>query len=131
MTSMRWLAVPLLVGASLLSCSEGPVAGELEVILETSRSDLGAIRFVILSAEPAAVETLTAGCPGCALFQNRVATTEVRGIITGDLTAGTVMRLQVPDLALAASYAISVQEAATQSYDALPPAGIVLRVAIQ
>ena len=124
------LAVALLVGGSLLSCADEPTAGELEIVLETSLGDLGAIRFVILSAEPAAIDTVTAACGGCGLFASRVATAEVRGIITGDLTAGTVLRLQVPDMALAPSYAISVREAATRDYQALPPTGIVLRVSI-
>ena len=130
MRRIIFMAGALAAGGSLLSCSDGITAGEIEVVLETSRTDLGAIRFVILSAEPASVGSVTAGCPGCGLFQSRVATTEVRGIITGDLTAGTVLRVQVPDVALAASYAISVQEAATRTYDTLSLVGIVLRVAV-
>ncbi len=118
----------MLVAGSLLSCSDGPTAGELDIVLETSRTDLGAIQFTVRSAEPATIESLTAGCSGCAVFQGRVAAAEVRGIVTGDLSAGTVLRMMVPDVALAAAYAITIQEAATRTFDALPSTGITLRI---
>lgn len=124
------LGIAVLVAGALLSCSEGPTAGELEVILDTPRSDLGAIQFVIVSAEPASVDSVTAACAGCGLFDARIGTAEVRGIVTGPLTAGRVLRITVPDLRLAASYAVSVQQASTRDYQALPPSGIVLRVSV-
>lgn len=120
----------VLVAGALLSCSEGPTAGELEVVLETARSDLGAIQFTIVSAEPASIDSVAAACAGCGLFDARIGTTEVRGIVTGALSSGAVFRITVPDLALAASYAISVQQASTRDYQALPPTGIVLRVSV-
>ena len=120
----------ILVAGALLSCSEGPTAGEIEVVLETSRSDLGAIQFAVISAEPASIDGVQAACAGCSLFDARIGTTEVRGIVTGVLSSGVVFRITVPDLALAASYAISVQQAATRDYQALPPTGIVLRVSV-
>ena len=126
---LRFGAAALVVGA-LLSCSEGPTAGELEIVLDTPRSDLGAIQFVIVSAEPASVDSVTVACAGCGLFDARIGTAEVRGIVTGLLNAGVVLRVTVPDLALAASYAISVQQASTRDYQVLPPSGIVLRVSV-
>ncbi len=120
----------VLVAGALLSCSEGPTAGELEVVLETSRSDLGAIQFAIISAEPAAIDSVHVACAGCALFDARIGTTEVRGIITGVLSSGVVFRITVPDLGLAPTYAIGVQQAATRDYQVLPPTGIVLRVSV-
>jgi hypothetical protein len=130
MTQFLRLGGAVLVVGALLSCSEGPTAGELEIVLDTPRSDLGAIQFVIVSSEPASVDSVVAVCAGCNLFDARIGTAEVRGIVTGLLSAGVVLRITVPDLALAASYAISVQQASTRDYQVLPPSGMVLRVSV-
>ena len=82
----------LLVSALVLSCFDGPVAGEVTLSLTTPNTDDGAVSFTVTVPAPNEVTGATATCDGCEVFATRVSATELRGIVTGDLPAGPVVR---------------------------------------
>lgn len=97
------------------SCSEGPKAGELEVQLTTPNSDDGAIQFTATAVAPLQLNELTAACSGCKLFLVKISNTDYRGVITGNIAAGTFMRLSVPDTKARSSYSVQINAVASRT----------------
>jgi hypothetical protein len=91
----RWLLA--CAGLLALGCLDGPTPGEVTLALQSPNQDDGAISFVIKAAAPNEVTGVTAICEGCDAFVARVSATELRAILTGNLTAGPVARVTVMD----------------------------------
>src|SRR3972149_3952994 len=81
-------ALPFLASALVLSCFEGPTAGEVTLSLKTPNADDGAVAFVVTIPAPNEITGASAACDGCDVFTTQVSATELRGIVTGDLSAG-------------------------------------------
>lgn len=119
----------LLLGGLALAlggCFDGPSAGEVTLVLSTPNADDGAISFAVLVAAPNEVTGATAACDGCEVFYTRVSSTELRGIVTGDLAAGPVVRLAVAQGGPDEAYRLDVLEVANRQFDLVPPAGYSL-----
>lgn len=111
----------LILGVGLLSltlatCGSEPAVGELTLNLTTPRSDDGAIQFTATAVTPDSIVSVAAACSGCQLFTVRVSATEVRGVVTGDVTAGAVLRLTVTNVGKPEAFAASVVAAASKTF---------------
>jgi hypothetical protein len=104
----------LLLALAAASCKDGPTAGELNVRLMSPNSDDGAIHFRASAATPNTITGMTAACASCKLFQVKVSDTDYRGVLTGDITAGTVLRLAVTDTK-AEGYTVQVVAVASRT----------------
>ena len=98
------------------SCKEGPKAGELEVSLTTPNSDDGAIQFTATAATPLTITGATAACAGCKIFLVKISNTQYRGVVTGNVVAGPLMRLSVPDTRVRSSYTIQLNAIASRTF---------------
>ncbi len=120
MKSLRAVALAGLAVA-LAGCGKsdgtGPVAGLLTVTLSTSSANTGALMFTVSGGPIDAVNAT-----GYRTYQTAVNSTSRRIILTGDIGAGTVVQLQVPDINQAASYTAQVEQAADRT-TYLPLAG--------
>ena len=110
---------------ALASC-DGPSAGEVTLILTTPNSDDGAVSFAVRVAAPNEVTGATAACTGCEVFYTKVSATELRGIVTGDLAPGPVVRLAVTQGGPNEAYRLDVLEVANRQFDVVEPAGYTL-----
>lgn len=102
--------------ALLLACSgdsTGPVAGTLSVTLTTPNSGLDGAALIVLSgpAVPSAVSAAT----GLTLWGVPVTTATTKIIVTGTLSAGTILTLQVDDVRKVAQYSAVLQQVAASS----------------
>ena len=111
-----------LVGLSLAllaaSCSKdsGPTAGEFNVSLTTPNSDDGAIQFTATASTPATITSLGTACTGCKLFVVRVSDNLYRGVLTGQLAAGTLFHIGVSDTKIASSYSVTIDAVSTRAH---------------
>ena len=114
----RHLSAGLLAGLLLVlgSCKEGPKAGELEVSLTTPNSDDGAIQFTATAASPVTITGATAACAGCKIFLVKISDTQYRGVVTGNIVAGALMRLAVPDTRSRSSYTLQLNAIASRTF---------------
>ncbi len=110
---------------ALASC-EGPSAGEVTLILTTPNSDDGAVSFSVRVAAPNEVTGAAAACGGCDLFYTKVSSTEIRGIVTGDVAAGPLVRLAVTQEGPNEAYRLDVLEVANRQFAVVEPAGYTL-----
>jgi hypothetical protein len=116
----------LLVGLTLAVACDGPSAGEVTLVLRTPNTDDGAIAFSVMVAAPNEVTGATAVCDGCDVFYTKVSRTELRGIVTGDLVAGPLVRLSVAQGGPNEVYRLDVVDVANRKFDPVPPAGYYL-----
>jgi hypothetical protein len=94
--------------------STGPVAGTLKVNLTTPNSGFdGAAILVLTSPAPPRAVTPAAGL---ALWGGPVTTTNAKVVLTGTISTGTVLTLQVDDVSKVGQYAVTVQQVAASSY---------------
>ncbi len=92
----------------------GPVAGTLKVNLTTPNSGFdGAAVIALTSPVPPTSVTPTAGL---ALWGGPVATTNARIVLTGTLSTGTILTLQVDDVNKVGQYSVTVQQVAAATY---------------
>jgi hypothetical protein len=121
----RRLAVGL---AALLAaaCFDGPSAGEVTLVLRTPNTNDGAISFAVTVAAPNEVTGVSAACDGCEVFYTRVSSTELRGIVTGDLVSGPLVRVAVAQGGPNQAYRVDVLEVANRQFDVVPPTGYTL-----
>jgi hypothetical protein len=105
---MKRLAVAVGLAVLGLSCKDGPSAGELAVDLTTPNSDDGAIQFVANGSNGATISALSQACSGCKLFIVKVSDTQYKGVITGNLSAGTLFRASLSDAKHPANYSVSI-----------------------
>ena len=113
----------MLLGAALVaagSCSNstGPVGGTLKVKLTTPNSGLdGAVKLVLTS--PTAPASFSAGA-GYALWSGAPSAVSTI-VVTGTLTSGTILTLQVDDVNKVGSYSATLQQVAAASGFGLRP----------
>jgi hypothetical protein len=115
MTAMRrtLLAAAVILLAACKN-STGPVAGTLKVNLTTPNSGFdGAAVIALTSPVPPTSVTPAAGL---ALWGGPVATTNARIVLTGTLSTGTILTLQVDDVNKAGQYSVTVQQVAATTY---------------
>lgn len=108
--SRRSLAAALV--ALLLACkdSTGPVAGTLKVNLTTPNSGQDGAAIIVLSG-PTAPGSVTAGA-GLVLWGGPVASATAKVIVTGTLTSGTILTLQVGDVNKVNQYSATLEQVA-------------------
>ncbi len=121
------VAVPFL-SVALAGCFDGPAAGEVTLSLVTPNADDGAVSFVVMVAAPNEVTGASAVCTGCDVFYTRVSGTELRGIVTGDLVAGPVVRLAVSDAGPNQAYRVDVLEVSNRQFSTPSPNGYNLTI---
>jgi hypothetical protein len=101
------------VVALLVACTgdgTSPVAGTLRVNLTTPNSGSDGAIMLVLSA-PVAPTSVTPGA-GLALWGGPVTTTSARVVLTGTLSTGPILTLQVDDVNKVGQYSATVQQVA-------------------
>lgn len=121
----RWF--PLVACTMVLSC-DGPTAGEVTLALITPNADDGAVAFVVNIPAPNEITGVSAACGGCEVFSTQVTPTELRGIVTGDLSAGPLVRLAVAQAGPHQTYRAEVLAVATRQFADRSPGGYTLSV---
>jgi hypothetical protein len=124
--TMRSRSVLLvLLGAFLLACSDdtnSPTAGAMNLNLATPNSDDGGLLFTLTGGP---VDSVVANRGR--VYSAKVDPNTFRVIIAGDLAAGTIARISLPDLRRAGEYSATVTQAAARgSYVQRDPAGYAL-----
>ena len=127
MRVLRALLIPLAV-AMAAGCDSGPQAGDLTMQLVSPVEDLGALSFTITAAEPTMIDTVTAACAGCSAFTTRINEREVRGVVTGDIGPGAVLRISVSDTKVREAYVGQVSEASAPDYELVSITGMELTI---
>ena len=89
----------------------GPTGGELTVAYSTALSHEGAMLLLISGG---VVENVTP-VGGYQVAFASVGANAIRVVVTGNLTAGDVIRIKVPDLSLVSSYSAHVDAAADRT----------------
>lgn len=99
----------------LVTCKgdTGPTAGLLKVNLTTPNSGLDGAAVVVLSA-PLAPGAVTPGT-GLALWGGPVTTASAKIALTGTLSTGTILTLQVDDVNNVSQYSATLQQVAASS----------------
>ena len=110
----------LLVLGGGLSCGEGggpsgpPEAGILTVSLATTRGDDGA--YVLLVEGPALPpEAVVAADERYLVHARQAEAGAVRVLVVGDMASGPLLRLEVPDVAAAREYRVTLVDAADRT----------------
>ena len=106
-----------LASALVLSCFEGPTAGEVTLSLKTPNADDGAVAFVVTIPAPNEITGASAACDGCDVFSTQVSATELRGIVTGDLSAGPGVRVAVSQAGPDQAYQVQVLAGASRQFE--------------
>lgn len=99
----------------LLACSgtTGPVAGMLRVNLASPNNGQdGAVQLLL--AAPTPPVSVSAG-PGLTLWGAPVTTASARLVLTGTLSSGTILTLQVGDINKVRQYSVTLQQVARTS----------------
>lgn len=99
--------------AMVVACkgdSTGPVPGTLKINLTTPNSGADGAVMLVLSS-PVAPTSVAAGA-GLALWGGPVTTTSAKLVLTGTLTTGTILTLQVDDVNTVSQYSVSLQQVA-------------------
>ncbi len=94
----------------------------------TPNADDGAVSFVVMVAAPNEVTGASAACVGCDVFYAKVSRTELRGIVTGDLVAGPVVRLGLSEAGPNQAYRVDVLEVTNRQFALRSPGGYNLTV---
>jgi hypothetical protein len=131
MNAPRWvkpaLVVLLAMGVGTCGDSTGndkPTTGWLSLSLATPNADDGGILFTVSGAR---IDSIRSTHPHVLL--NRESASSVRVVIAGDLSAGVIGEILVPDTRAAAQYTGVVHEvAARATYQQRPPTGYTVTV---
>ena len=115
-------------GLLALACLDGPTPGEVTLVLQSPNQNDGAISFRIEASAPNEVTGVTATCDSCLAFVARVSATELRGIITGNLTAGPVARVAVMDGSPNQAYSVKLIEVSSRTFTPRTVTGYTLSV---
>lgn len=108
------LAVALVACTRSVPAPTGiPSAGALDVVLGTPNGDDGAL-LVRVGGGP--IDSVTSP-GGYAVVAGAAERTTRRVIVQGNVEAGVIARVWVPDAARAASYTAAVEQAASRSYE--------------
>ena len=121
MSQVRRVVVACVLGL-VLACtsgSTGPVAGTLKVNLTSPNNGQdGAVLFVLSSPSPPI--SVSAGT-GLSLWGGPVTTTSARLVLTGTVTTGTILTLQVDDINRVREYSAVLEQVARSSNAFLQP----------
>ena len=114
MKRVRRLTVAFVLGL-VLACSgsTGPVAGALKVNLADPNNGQDGAVLLVLSA-PAPPASVTAGA-GLTLWGGPVTTANATLVLTGNVTTGTILTLQVDDINKVRQYTVTLQQVAQTS----------------
>ena len=107
--------VTFAVSVLIASCkdSTGPVAGVLKVNLTTPHSGAdGAVMLVL--ASPVSPHSVTPA-PGLTLWGAPVTGVSSRVVLTGTLSSGPILLLQVDDINKAGQYSVTLEQVAASS----------------
>jgi len=99
----------------LLACggTTGPVAGTLKVNLANPNNGQDGAALLVLST-PVPPVSVSAG-PGLTLWGGPVTTTIAKLVVSGNLTTGTILMLQVDDINKFRQYSVTLQQVARTS----------------
>jgi hypothetical protein len=99
----------------LLACggTTGPVAGTLKVNLASANNGQDGAVLLALST-PVPPVSVSAG-PGLTLWGGPVTTTNAKLVLTGNVTTGTILTLQVDDINKFRQYSVTLQQVARTS----------------
>jgi hypothetical protein len=118
MRSLTILSATALVAIFAGACSKdgptGPSAGALSLSLTTPNADDGA---VLLAVSGGPVDSITAA-GGYKVYGGAAAApagAPLRVIVRGDLAAGTIARVWVPDVGAVGSYRVTIEQAAARA----------------
>jgi hypothetical protein len=130
MSASSYASLTLVVGAAVLfaTCSGGPSAGELVVELSTSNGDTQAVQFTVTAAESKMVESASPACAGCQVFTVRVGDRDLRGVVTGSIQPGPLLRVLVSDVDAIDGYTARLIDAANGGFILLGATGYTLQV---
>jgi uncharacterized protein (DUF2141 family) len=117
----------LVLPAVLATCS-GPTAGDLTVSLVTPNSDDGAIVVRVTASQSKEITSAAVACTGCRIFAEQPSATELRAVVTGDLTAGPLVRIAVSDAGAPTAYTVRIVQVASRSYQLRSPSGYSLSI---
>ena len=121
---MRRLASTLILLGAALACSDNS-PGILKVNLTTPNS--GADKAILLTVNgPGTLVSATARS-GLRLFSQSFSTTS-KVALTGTLTAGTILAIEVPDISKASQYTATILQVATPTYQLRALTGYSLTV---
>ncbi|HJR18045.1 MAG TPA: hypothetical protein VJ808_14435 [Gemmatimonadales bacterium] len=99
----------LLVLAAGCSNSTGPTAGILNVTLASPHSDDGAVLLQLSGGPVDSIESI-----GYPVYSARMGPDAVKLIVTGNLAAGAIARIHVPDLRQASRYNARLDQVAAR-----------------
>ncbi len=128
---MRAMLVSLAAGALILGCGGDDTTGPPE-----PQPQPGELRVLVASGTPVGGVVLTVtgsgitspvASGGARLYYDLSGGT-LNAVVTGASLSGEILRFTVPDVAQAAGYQVSVQEAAGTSNQTLAPTGVTLSV---
>jgi hypothetical protein len=106
----RLIFAAVILLAACKSSPTGPVAGTLKVILTTPNSGFDGAVMLTLSA-PAVPSSVTPTA-GLALWGAPVASTTAKLVLTGTLSTGTILTLQVDDVGKVGQYSVQLVDVA-------------------
>jgi hypothetical protein len=113
---MRLTRSVLGIGVALVAlhtgCSGGstePTPGTLNVGFSSPNDDDGAVLFTISGGPVESVEGL-----GPAAYSAKHGSNTIQVIIVGDLNAGTIARIRIPDRGQVSQYSVSVDQVASR-----------------
>jgi hypothetical protein len=114
--------------AVLLSCDSGPPSGDLTVEFSSGQPQLAAVMFEVTATDPHTIDALAPACSGCQLFTARVSERVMRGILTGAVSAGPVVRVTVPDVRVPEGYTVRLMQLAQADYTLVTLVGSSLSI---
>jgi hypothetical protein len=122
---MRRFAWTVMLLGGALACERGSSAGILKVNLTTPNS--GADRAILFTVTGPG--TLRSATPrsGLRLFNRPFGTTN-KVALTGTLSTGTILAIEVPDVSKASEYTASIQQVATPAHQLRALTGYSLTV---
>lgn len=102
--------------AGVFACSDpGPMAGMLSVNLVNPNNGQDGAAILVITA-PQVPRAVTAGA-GLTLWGGPITTTTSKIVLTGTLSTGTILTLDVDDVFKANQYHVQVQEVAQTNYE--------------
>lgn len=103
-----------------------PTPGDLTIELTTPNTDDGAIRLIIVS--PVAPTAISSASAGVEVFTSGPLSTSTTVIVTGDVGAGALINITVPDTRDDEDYSATVVQVASATYAIRANTGYALEV---
>lgn len=125
----RRIVAALWAAVALGACDGGPEAGDVVFDLVAPAAQTGALTFYLSADAPLAIEAVSPACAACRVFVTAVSDQDVRGVVTGPVAPGPLLRVTVSDVQRPEAYAGRVSHVAGVDFRLLSVAGYALRVA--